>query len=152
MVEHRDGKLARIDPDTNEVMDEITIAEGGDNPVCGLCVENVIFAHDSIWTSNNWGRSVSHIDPHSLEVTVIPTQHEVWAVTATNDAIWASQKESVDEVLDNSQSGVVRIDPETLEVQQMEAPGVISVSGFGDRLFLVVWGRRSDLLYGYRVE
>ena len=152
VVEHRDGKLARIDPLTNLVTDEISLAEGGEDPVCGLCVENVIFADGSAWTANNWGRSLSRVDAQTLDVSVISTEHKVWAVTASDEAIWASQYEDDDGRVDKSVGGVVRIDPATNEVEQLDAPGANSVSAFGDRLFLIVAGSRSDLLYCYRVE
>ncbi len=91
VIEHRLNNLLRIDSQANEVADTISLGEGGEDPVCGMCVENVIFAHGSVWTANNWGRSVSRIDPDTLEVTTIPTEHRAWAVTAGDDAIWASQ-------------------------------------------------------------
>ena len=94
MVEHRDDKIARIDPDTNKVVKEIGVGERGPNDLCGKCIENVVVGDDAVWTSNNEGRSVSRIDPKSNKVTAtIDLPLRPWAVSAGGGSIWASQFE-----------------------------------------------------------
>ena len=96
VVEHRDDTIARIDPGTNKVVEEIALGERGPNDLCGMCVENVVVGDDAVWTANNEGRSVSRIDPKSNEVTAtIDLPLRPWAVSAGGGSIWASQFEAL---------------------------------------------------------
>ena len=95
VVEHRDDTIARIDPDTNEVVEEIKLGERGPNDLCGMCVENVVVGDDAVWTANNEDRSVSRIDPNSNKVSAtIDLPLRAWSVSAGGGSIWASQFEA----------------------------------------------------------
>ena len=69
VVQHRDDSLLRIDPESNSVAATIVLGSNGDHPVCGMCVENVIYAFDAVWTANNAGRSITRIDPATESTT-----------------------------------------------------------------------------------
>ena len=147
VVEHRDDTIARIDPGTNEVVEEIGLGERGPNDLCGMCVENVVVGDDAVWTANNEGRSVSRIDPKSNKVTAtIDLPLRAWAVSAGGGSIWASQFEDAPNggFGDLSAWTVARIDQATAEATSYPVPA-FSVTWGADALWTVVPGRRGDL-------
>ena len=106
VVAHRSDSLMRIDPSGDEVVATIRLgAPRGENPVCSMCVENVVYAFGSAWTANNAGRSVTRIDAATNEAVEIPVEKRVWAVAATAETIWASQFEELDEAHSTSSRG-----------------------------------------------
>jgi len=150
VVEHRADKLARIDPTTGHVVEEIPLGDRGGDETCGMCVENVVYAFGSAWTADNLGRSISRIDGRSFGVTTIPTPHRVWSVTADDQEIFGSQFESVDGYVDRTSGGFVRIDPKTSKLRPVSAPGILGVVALGKDLWLIVPARRSDFVMSYR--
>ena len=148
VVEHADDKLARIDPATHRVTDEVALGTGGD-PDCGMCADQVIYAFDSAWTANDLGRSITRVDGHSLKATTFPTYNRVWSVAAYGGYIYGSEVENIDGYIDRSIGGLVRIDPRTGTVDQYSAPGVLGVAALGDYLWLIVPARRSDFVMSY---
>ena len=150
VVEHAAGKLARIDPHTYKVTDEVSLGTAGDDPTCGMCAEDVVYAFDSAWTANNFGRSITRVDGHSLKATTIPTKHRVWSVAAHGHDLYGSQFEEIDGYIDRSVGGIVRIDPRTDKAKQLSAPGVLGVAALGDDLWLIVPARRSDFVLRYK--
>ena len=152
VVAHRSDTLVRIDPATNETVATIRLGEPGDDPVCGMCVENVVFEYGSAWTANNAGRSVSRVDPSTNQATEIPVERRVWAVAAADGSIWGSQFEPLDEShLDLEAGGLVRIDPEMESVVSHSVPGALGVATGHESLWVVTVGRRSDLVYRYGI-
>ena len=149
VVEHADGKLARIDPATARVTDEVVLGKG-DDPECGMCADQVIYAFGSAWTANDLGRSITRVDGRSLKATTFPTYNRVWSVAAYGRYIYASEVENIDGYIDRSIGGLVRIDPRTGKVDQFPAPGVLGVAALGDYLWLIVPGRRSDFVMSYK--
>ena len=150
VVEHADGKLARIDPATDKVVGEVALGVGGDDPVCGMCAENVVYAFDSAWTANDLGRSITRVDGVTFKATTFPTANRVWSVTAFGNDVYGSQFEEVDGYIDRSVGGLVRIDPHANKVKQLSAPGVRGVAALGDYLWLIVPARRSDVVMAYQ--
>ena len=150
VVEHKDGKLARIDPATHEVMNEVSLGKGGDDPMCGMCAENVVYAFDSAWTANDLGRSITRVDGVTFKATTYPTANRVWSVAAHGNEIYGSQFEEVDGYIDRHVGGLVRIDPRTNKVAKSSAPGVLGVAALGDYLWLIVPARRSDIVVSYK--
>ena len=126
----------------------------GDNPLCGMCVENVVYAFDAVWTANNEGYSVSRVDPATNTVDEIELEHRAWAVAADEHVIWASQFEGSDEgayeTFDTERAGLARIDPVTNGVEQLALHGAMSVATGHDSVWAVVLGPRSDHVYRYR--
>ena len=111
------------------------------NDLCGACVENVIVADGSVWTSDNYLRSVSRIDPRKNRVTArIELPLRVWAVAAGGGRIWASQ---FDPDLPMAQWMTASIDPATNKVTTYGLPSQ-SVSWAGDALWVIQPGRRND--------
>lgn len=149
VVEHADGKLARIDPATVRVTDEVALGKG-DDPDCGLCADQVIYAFDSAWTANDLGRSITRVDGRSLKATTFPTYNRVWSVAAYGGYIYGSEVEIIDGYIDRTIGGLVRIDPRKGTVEQFPAPGVLGVAALGDYLWLIVPARRSDFVMSYR--
>jgi streptogramin lyase len=152
VVQHRSDTVVRIEPTTNEISGTIELGGPGDDPTCGMCVENVVYAHGSLWTANNAGRSVTRVDPESNESLVVPLDHRAWAVTATDDSIWTSQFEDADGSFDMEAGGLARIDPATNGSTQLAFPGTLSVASGHGSLWVVTVGRRSDLVYQYKPE
>ncbi len=150
VLEHADDRLARIDPATAKVTAEVALGEGGDDPVCGMCAESVIYAFGSAWTANNYGRSITRFDDRTLKATTIPTTNRVWSVAAYGEDVYGSQFEELDGYIDRRVGGLVRIDPGTGKVAQLPAPGVLGVAALAGRLWLIVPGRSSDLALTYR--
>lgn len=153
VVEHRDDSLLRIDPSTNTIAATIELGGPGENPVCSMCVENVVFANGSVWTANNLGRSVSRIDPTTNEAIEIPLALRAWSVAASGDSIWASQFEELDDRhVDLQVGGLARIDPATNTAEQIELPATMAVAFGHDSLWVVRLGRRSDVVYRYAIS
>lgn len=150
VVEHRDDKLARIDPATNKLVDEIALGDRGDDDVCGMCVENVVYAFGSAWTADDFGRSISRVDGKAFAVTTIPTPLRVWSVTANDTEVFGSQMEGDGDWTDPTQGGFVRIDPKTNKPRSVSAPGTLGVAALGKDLWLIVPARRSDFVMSYR--
>jgi YVTN family beta-propeller protein len=149
VVEHADGKLARIDPTTARVTDEVVLGKG-DDPDCGMCAGQVIYAFGSAWTANDLGRSITRVDGRSLKATTFPTYNRVWSVAAYGRYIYGSEVENFDGYIDRSIGGLVRIDPRTGKVDQFPAPGVLGVAALGGYLWLIVPARRSDFVLSYK--
>ena len=153
VVRHRDDVLVRIDPTTNKVVANISLGERGPDETCGMCVENVIVSDDSVWTANNWGRSISRIDPTTNDVvTTIAVPLRPWAVAAGGGRIWASQFDgnADGQFVAQSSWAVAAIDPATNSVTSFPFPGAFSVTWAGDALWVVLPGRRGDVVV--RVE
>jgi virginiamycin B lyase len=149
VVRHRDDSVVRIDPKTNKVVAEISLGARGPNETCGMCVENLIVSDGSVWTANNWGRSISRIDPKTNTVAAtISLQLRPWAVAAGGGRIWASQFEGSPDgrFLDQPSWAVAAIDPATNSTTSYQFPGAFSVTFAGDVLWVVMPGRRGDIL------
>jgi len=151
VVEHADGKLARIDPRTAKVTGEVALGQAGDDPACGSCAEDVIYAFGSAWTANDLGRSITRVDGRTLKATTFPTANRVWSVAAYDGHIYGSQYEAVDGYIDRGVGGLVRIDPKKGTVDQLPAPGVRGVAALGHFLWLIAPGRRGDIVLSYKV-
>jgi streptogramin lyase len=153
VVRHRDDVLVRIDPATNKVVADISLGERGPNETCGMCVENVIVSDGSVWTANNWGRSISRINPKTNKVAAtIDLPLRPWTVAAGGGQVWASQFEGSPEgqFVDQPTWAVAAVDPATNEVTSFAFPGAFSVTWAGDALWVVMPGRRGDVVV--RVE
>jgi streptogramin lyase len=150
VVQHRDDSLVRIDPTTNTAVATIDLGSTGDDPTCGMCVENVIVAFDAVWTANNAGRSITRVDPATGSTTQIPLEHRVWAVASDGQSLWASQFEPLDgNRFDVDGAGLARIDPVTHGVEQLPLHGALGVTASPGSVWAIVLGRRSDLLHAY---
>jgi streptogramin lyase len=150
VVQHRLDSLVRIDPSTNASIATIALGSNGDDPTCGMCIENVVFAFDAVWTANNAGRSVTRVDPSTGSTLEIPLEHRVWAVAADGQSVWASQFEPLeDNSFDVEVAGLARIDPLSHTVEQLPLRGAIGVTTSPGSVWATVLGRRSDLLYRY---
>ena len=150
VVQHRDDTLVRIDPASNTVAETIVVGSTGDDPECGICVENVVYAFDAVWTANNAGHSISRIDPATGAVDEIELAHRAWAVAADSDSIWASQYEPLGGGrVDTDQAGLAHIDPNTYQVEQLALHGAMSVASGHGSVWAVVLGPRSDHVYRY---
>ena len=82
VVEHRADRVLRLEPDTLEVAATIDYGGPGPNPVCGYCIENVIYADGAAWTADNHRRTVTRVDPRSDKVTTYSLPLDAWAVAA----------------------------------------------------------------------
>lgn len=143
VVEHRADRVVHLDPDTLATVATIDYEGPGPNDVCGFCVENIIVADGSVWTADNYRRSVTRIDPRSDRITArIAFPMEVWAVAAGGGRIWAGQKDE-DEPTDTWQ--VAAIDPATNEAVTYAVPA-LSVAWAGAALWTAVPDRRGDTL------
>jgi streptogramin lyase len=138
-----------IHPSTTAVA-TISLGEPGDDPVCSMCVENVVFEYGSAWTANNAGRSVSRVDPSTDQATEIPVELRVWVASA-DDSIWGSQVEPLDgSHIDLEAGGLMRIDPETESVISYSVPGTVGVATGHESLWMTV-GRRADVVFRYGI-
>jgi streptogramin lyase len=150
VVQHRDDSLVRIDPAVNTAVSTIALGSTGDDPGCGMCVENAVFAFDAVWTANNAGRSVTRIDPATGSTVQIALEHRVWAVASDGESLWASQFEPLDgNRFDVDVAGLARIDPVTHEVEQLALRSALGVTTSHGSVWAIVLGRRSDQLYRY---
>ena len=110
-----------------------------------------MYAFDAVWTANNAGYSVARIDPATNAANEIELSHRAWAVAADGGSIWASEFEPLgDGGLDMDAAGLARIDPDTLDVEQLSLHGAYSVATGHDSVWVVVLGPRSDHVYRYR--
>jgi streptogramin lyase len=150
VAQHGEASLVRIDPATNAVAATIALGSTGDDPACGMCVENVVYAFDAVWTANNAGYSITRVDPATGAADEVELAHRAWAVAAGVDSIWASQFEPLDGGrFDTVEAGLARIDPSTHQVEQLALHGAVSVATGHGSVWAVVLGPRSDQVYRY---
>ena len=141
VVEHRANSLVRVDAATGSVVTRVALATERPNELCGACVENVLVAAGAVWTSDNHLRSVTRIDPRRNRVAArIELPLRVWAVSAGDGRIWASQ---FDPDLPMAQWMTASIDPATNEATTYGLPSQ-SVSWAGDALWAIQTGPRRD--------
>lgn len=100
------SKLARIDPQTNEVVKEIPIAST--NP------QDIAYGAGGAWIANGCcvphSLSVSHVDPNTnKEVATIDTGLETYGVAVASGSVWATGSK----VNCPSCGALMRIDPAT---------------------------------------
>lgn len=107
---HRDGRVLRIDPATNEIT--------GTAQTSGT-LEGMVYHDGALWVASNTGQAVERIDPSSLEVTSIPLPYNAYGIAAGPDGIWATA--SAPEGCDATNSVVVLIDPDR-EVVKAQYP------------------------------
>jgi streptogramin lyase len=97
-----DGRVLRVDPDSNTVTAEINVGAG---PVTNLAV-----SEDAVWASAN--SDLVRIDPATNEVVArLRSQRPFGDVAFADGALWIIAGA-------NKEGEVWRIDPETAEVQQ----------------------------------
>jgi YVTN family beta-propeller protein len=150
VAQHDDDSLVRIDPATNAVAATIALGSTGDDPTCGMCVENIVYAFDAVWTANNAGYSITRVDPATGAADEIELAHRAWAVAADVDSIWASQFEPLDGGrFDTDEAGLAQIDPNTHQVEQLALHGAVSVATGHGSVWAIVLGPRSDHVYRY---
>jgi DNA-binding beta-propeller fold protein YncE len=148
VVEHRADRVLRLRGDTLEVDGTVGYGGPGPNPVCGYCIENVIYAEDAAWTADNHRRTVTRLDPHTDEATTFTLPLDVWAVTAGGGRIWASQ---YDPGAATATWMTASIEPATGSVETYPLPAQ-SVAWADDILWAAEPARRSDVLTGVAVE
>jgi streptogramin lyase len=105
VAEHRSTTVARIDPATAQVVERLEVGAGP---------ENAISAFGYVWTALNSEieGAVARIDPGSGEVRRVEFELPAYAVSASDDAIWATRSPRAC----NAPGQAVRIDPDRLEV------------------------------------
>ncbi len=112
LMTDKNGTLARIDPDTNLPVAEISL------PPQSFCP---IFAEGSIWVTSTGGNSLSRVDPHTNLVTeTIPVGKSPRFLTAGEGAIWT---------LNQADGSVTRVDPKTNKVVATIEVGVPGEGG-----------------------
>ena len=153
VVEHRANTLVRVDPSSGESLTRIVLGEERPYDLCGMCVENVVVAEGAVWTSDNHGRSVTRVDPMRNRVAErIELPLRVWAVTASDGRVWASQfEEDVLETDPDAAGLTAAIDPRTNEATTYGLPSY-SVAWVGDALWVTQRARRSDILVRVALE
>ncbi|MFL5650402.1 MAG: hypothetical protein ACJ777_03910 [Chloroflexota bacterium] len=134
VVEHRTGVIVRIDRATASVAARITLPGTGDNPVCGMCVNNVSAGQDSVWVPLNLGRGVARIDPATDAVSATITLGGFADTVAEADgAIWSAGWDGTIPCTDRA-AFVARIDPDQNAVSgTLVVPCAVTVAtGDGD--------------------
>ena len=95
VVAHRSNRVYAVNTKTAKVNVIVDLDLPSPNDACGACVENIVAAGGALWTANNYGRSVTRIDPHGGAVPErIELPMRVWAVAAGGGRIWAGQFEA----------------------------------------------------------
>ena len=125
-----EGRIARIDPATNEV---VALLDVGPRPYF------LATGFGAAWTGNATGASVSRIDAVTNEVTTIPiSQDGAFDIEVVGDSVWVIVGEQYwAPPCDPDTSFFVRIDPTTSTVRERIAfpcPGSLTVDG--DRLWV----------------
>jgi streptogramin lyase len=132
VVEHRNGNLVQVDPATNAVVTKVRL--GGQ---VGALPENIIYAYGSLWTPNNTGKTISRIDPATLEETLIEFPKRPGRIMDTGGRIWVGLWFNLGATGEYDE--IVQIDPATNQiVQSVEfPPGVSVITDLGGTLLLV---------------
>jgi hypothetical protein len=132
VVEHRAGNLVQVDPATNAVV--IKIRLGGR---VGALPENIIYAYGSLWTPNNTGKTVSRIDPITLEETLIEFPKRPGRIADAGGRLWLGLWFNLG--AGGEYDELVEIDPATNQIVQSVTfpPGVSAVLNLGGTLLVV---------------
>ena len=109
-----DATLFRLDPETADVEATIPLVLPGEEPRSDwkFLPTHVDADESGVWVSTARG-AVAHIDPatnHVVDVVPLPPE-STGGVVIGRDAVW----------LDNSAGGLLRVNPETHEVEEMSA-------------------------------
>lgn len=113
VLEHRDGKLVRIDPATNTIVATIEFSGPAPQQFCGMCLGGIEASADSLWVPLNFGGAVARIDPATNKiVATIPFNLPPVDVAIGDDgSVWVAA--GVDEGCQKYNNFVARIDPKT---------------------------------------
>jgi len=112
VAEHRTGNLVRIDSEDTTAVERIQLPNGS-------TPENVVYAEGSVWVANNFGNSISQVDPQTNSQTVISLPGRATNVSFGGGFIWVSMYPPQDAEVDLSKYQLAKIDPASKQIIQV---------------------------------
>jgi DNA-binding beta-propeller fold protein YncE len=143
VVAHRENRVYAVNTKTAKINVTVELGLPTPNPLCGACVENIVFAGGALWTADNEGRSVTRIDPHGSAVPErIQFPLRVWAVAAGGGRVWAGQFDP-DQATESWKVAAIASGSREPTVHPLPAQGVYWAGG---ALWTMVPAGRTDIL------